>query len=88
MLDYPELLEQINFKVNPINSRNKPTFYVLNANTKYMLYSPAHILISAAVITLIHVDLFSTLYKFSCNLKNTYYIFYYYFLINYIFLPK
>lgn len=69
MLDYPELLEQINFKVNPINSKNKPTFYVLHFNTKYMLYSPAHILISAAGITLMHVDIFSTLFKFSCNLR-------------------
>jgi len=48
MIDCIELHDQLNFKVYPINSRNKPTIYqLLKVNTKYLLFSPANILMSA-----------------------------------------
>jgi len=44
MIDCLELLEVLIFKVNTINSRNKPTFYLSNFKIKYnMSHSPANI---------------------------------------------
>lgn len=31
MIDCPEFLDQLNFKINPINSRKKDTFYLVNS---------------------------------------------------------
>jgi hypothetical protein len=52
-----ELLEELKFKVNTINSRNKPTFYLSNFKTKYLSHSPAKILMSAGY-NVLHFDLF------------------------------
>lgn len=57
MIDCSKLLEQINFKINPINSGKKDTFYVVNSYFEYMLCSPANILMSSRN-TILVFDLF------------------------------
>lgn len=66
MIECPEQLKLLNFKVNQINFRDKSSLYLFNI--KFMLYSPGKILMSKGN-TVIDVDLFSKLDKFSCNLK-------------------
>jgi hypothetical protein len=47
LVDYPELLQNINFKLNPINCRNTNLFYIKHTRTNYMLISPSNVLMSA-----------------------------------------
>jgi hypothetical protein len=47
MIDCPEILQNINFKINPKNCRNSNVFYVEHCTTNYLQNSPAKILMSA-----------------------------------------
>lgn len=38
MIHYPELLQNINFKLNPMNYRSFNLFYTKNSTTNYKLY--------------------------------------------------
>jgi hypothetical protein len=44
MIDYPEILQNLHFKINAKNFREKNLFYIKNVNTSYMLHSPSNIL--------------------------------------------
>lgn len=46
IIDCPELIEHLNFKINSHNSGHKLLFYLPNTLTKYILFSPSHILMS------------------------------------------
>lgn len=46
IIDCPEILEQLNFRVNQSNSRNDSLFYLSSISNNYMLYTPANILMS------------------------------------------
>lgn len=47
LIDCPELLQDINIRINPINSRNTIFFLYQIYLTNYMLNSPSNILKSA-----------------------------------------
>jgi len=47
MIDCPEILQNIHFKINSKNFRDKNVFYIKNVTTSYMLNSPSNILILA-----------------------------------------
>lgn len=73
MINYPELLDQLNFKANLINSRNKSTFYLLTVNTKYnMSFNRAKMLKSEALGNTVKMLICFSQVKFSCCLNNTY----------------
>jgi len=46
LIDYPVLLQDINIRINPINSRNTNLFYIKFTRANYRLNSPSNILIS------------------------------------------
>jgi hypothetical protein len=73
MIDF-ELLEQLHFKINPINIRKKYTFYLVNTNFKFMLFIPANILMSARSTNLVY-DLFHSIIFFFLFI----YIFYFFY---------
>jgi len=60
IIDYPEIIERLNVKVNQSNSRNNSTFYLSSISSNYMLYTPANILMSAGNSTKDLLDLFNT----------------------------
>jgi len=47
MIDCPELLQNINFKINPKNCRHLNVFYIEHCTTNYLRNSPSNILMSA-----------------------------------------
>lgn len=47
IIDCPEIIERLNFRVNQSSSRNNSTFYLSFTSSNYMLYTPANILMSA-----------------------------------------
>lgn len=57
IIDCPELVKRLNFKINPQNSRHKQLFYPPNISTKYMLFSPSNTLMAIGN-SLNDVDLF------------------------------
>jgi len=59
IIDSPEIIERLNFRVNQTNSRNNSTFYLSSFSSNYMLYTPANILMSAGNSTK-DLDLFNT----------------------------
>lgn len=58
-----EHFERLNFKINPINSRNKSIFYLPPDNSINMLYTPANVLMPAGnsikTVNLFNITLFN-----------------------------
>lgn len=48
LIDCPELLQNINFKINSINSINKFVFYLKDISTNYSKNDPSNISMSAS----------------------------------------
>jgi hypothetical protein len=46
LVDCPELLQNINFKINSINCQIMSLFYIKHTRTNYMLNSPSNVLMS------------------------------------------
>jgi len=46
MIDCPEFLQNINFKINPINYRSLNLFHTKHSSKNYKRNSPSNILIS------------------------------------------
>jgi len=43
LIDCPDLLNLINFKINFLNTRNHELFYTVRSNKNYMLHCPANL---------------------------------------------
>ena len=72
MIDCPELLQNINFKINSINHRSVNLFYIKHSATNYMRNSPSNILMSTGN-SIKNIDFFgNSLNTFMSNvLRNT-----------------
>jgi len=86
MIDCPDILKNINFKINSKNCYEKKLFYIKNVTTSYMLNSTSNILMSAGNFVE-NIDFFNTsLTKFTVQilrkLLRNWSKFIYYYVIN------
>jgi len=58
LIDCPEILERINFRVTLFNSKSKCPFYLSNVNTNYISNYPANVLMSTGN-SINNLDLFN-----------------------------